>query len=208
MTTIRFPEMRENLRAFSESLADVDYQKRVWVDHEMPPSRGTFTDMVHFFYDDTTSAENPERCVGVFLRDRSEAEAARKVVEALDAIFADLGTSQPDGEYVASSDWPQVVPRQDRCSQPWVDWMKRRLILLHCTDEAGRAPRAASIKPATATVTVSETMRLCSRTLTPGRVAPQIRPIPLRTLLLVAHGSSASNSSSVHGHSAGIGGRG
>ncbi len=64
---------------------------------------------MHFYYDDTDLSQAPEECIGWFLRDQSEADAVRKVVNALEAVSADIGTSESDADYVNASGWPRVV---------------------------------------------------------------------------------------------------
>ena len=101
--------MRANLHAFSQSLSDEAYQRRVWVDRERPASRDSFSDVVHFFYDDTTLAEHPDQWVGLILRDASEVAAVRVLTAAIDVLFGKLGTEEADEVYVHAPDWPQVV---------------------------------------------------------------------------------------------------
>lgn len=109
MKSLRYPDMRANLHAFSQSLSDEAYQKKVWVDCERPASRDSFSDVVHFFYDDTTLAEHPDQWIGLILRDAAEVEAVRALTSAIDGIFAKLGTEETDEVYVHAPDWPQVV---------------------------------------------------------------------------------------------------
>ena len=77
MKPIWYPDMRANLQAFSESLADEAYQKRVWVERQPSKTQDNFADVAHFFYDDTTLASDPDQCVGWFLRDALEVAARR-----------------------------------------------------------------------------------------------------------------------------------
>ena len=86
-----------------------DYQRRVWVNGEMPPSRDCLDDVMHFYYDDTDLSRAPEECIGWFLRDQSEADGARKVVNAFEAVCNEVGTSDFDADYVNASGWPRVV---------------------------------------------------------------------------------------------------
>lgn len=109
--SLRYPAMRANLQAFSESLADEAYQERIWIEQQPSSVRDTFTDVVHFFYDDTTLADDPDKCVGLFLRDGTEVAAVRTLTSALDALFADLGTDRPDEAYLRAPGWPRVVSR-------------------------------------------------------------------------------------------------
>lgn len=109
MSPIRFPDMRANLHGFSESLSDEAYQKRVWIDHQPSAVRDSFTDVVHFFYDDTTLAEHPDQWVGLVLRNASEVDAVKALASAMDSLFAKMGTEEPDEVYIRSADWPHIV---------------------------------------------------------------------------------------------------
>lgn len=109
MNPIRFPDMRANLHGFSESLSDEAYQKRVWIEHQPSAVRDSFTDVVHFFYDDTTLAKQPEQWVGLILRSASEVDAVKTLISAMDLLFAKMGTEEPDEAYIRSADWPQIV---------------------------------------------------------------------------------------------------
>jgi hypothetical protein len=108
---IWYPAMRANLQGYSESLADEAYQKRVWIEHQPSEVCDNLTDVVHFFYDDTTLASDPDKCVGWFLRDTSEVAAVRALTSAMDTLFAELGTEQPDEAYLRAPGWQQVVGR-------------------------------------------------------------------------------------------------
>ena len=109
MNPIRFLDMRANLHGFSESLSDEAYQKRVWIERQPSATRDSFTDVVHFFYDDTTLAEHPDQWLGLILRNASEVDAVKALVSAMDVLFAKIGTEEPDEAYIRSADWPQVV---------------------------------------------------------------------------------------------------
>lgn len=102
--------MRADLRAFTESLADEACQNQVWIERRPSAACDTFTDVVHFFYDDTKLAADPDQCVGWFLR-AGEAGAVRALTSALDALFEELGTEQPDEAYLRAPGWPRVVQR-------------------------------------------------------------------------------------------------
>jgi len=106
---IRFPDMRANLHGFSESLSDEAYQNQVWIEHQLSATRDSFTDVIHFFYDDTTLAEHPDQWLGLILRNASEVDAVKALVSAMDLLFAKMGTEEPDETYLRSADWPQVV---------------------------------------------------------------------------------------------------
>lgn len=126
--SLLYPAMRSNLQGFSESLADESYQKKVWIEHQLPSTRDTFTDVIHFIYDDTTLAGDPQKCVGLFLWDASEVAAVRTLTSAIDALFAELGTDRPDEDYLQAPGWPRVV-----------DSAKKLVALLNLSDKEAAA---------------------------------------------------------------------
>lgn len=108
---ILYATMRLDLREYANSLRDEAHQKRVWIERLPSEKQDNFTDVVHFFYDDTTLATHPDKCVGLFLWDTSEVAAVRALTSAVDALFAELGTEQSDADYLRAPEWRQVVSR-------------------------------------------------------------------------------------------------
>jgi len=47
----------------------------------------------------------------LFLRNASEVAAVRALTSAVDALFAELGTEQPDEAYLLAPGWSQVMSR-------------------------------------------------------------------------------------------------
>ena len=111
MKEVLYPYMRLDLREYADSLRDEAHQKRVWIEHLPSEKQDNFTDVIHFFYDDTTLAAHPDKCVGLFLWDASEVAAVRALTSAVDALFAEFGTEQPDEAYLRAPEWSQVVSR-------------------------------------------------------------------------------------------------
>lgn len=107
--TLKYPEMRLDLVAYTGSLRDRDHQRKVWVLHQSGGRQDSFMDVVHFFFDDTKLAEEPATCVGVFLRDQPEADAVDAVVGALDEVLDQVGPGKADADYLAAPGWDRVV---------------------------------------------------------------------------------------------------
>jgi hypothetical protein len=111
MTDVRFPQMRAEAVDAVRSLADPDHQQRVWLRREYPQP-GYFDDLttnITILYDDTRVLEDPAATVGTVLRSEREVTALAPLAEALNAMFADLGTDRDDASYLKSSHWPEVV---------------------------------------------------------------------------------------------------
>jgi hypothetical protein len=111
MTEVRFPQMRADAVDAVRSLADPDHQQRVWLRREYPQP-GYFDDLttnITILYDDTRVLEDPAATVGAVLRSDREAAALAPLAEALDKMFAEMGTSCDDASYLNSAHWPAVV---------------------------------------------------------------------------------------------------
>lgn len=108
---LRYPNMREELISYLAELADPDLQK-CWLS-ELAAADGIpasqFDYAVHFLFDDTDLASDPEGCIGWYLYDKGEAVVVSKVTDALDVLFEVHGTNLPDGEYINAPEWPRVM---------------------------------------------------------------------------------------------------
>lgn len=108
---VKYPKMREELLETLRSLADREYQHKVWLEGDYPQEIecDSFDEVVHFLYDDTVLAENPDAAIGVIIEDEKEARLISAVCQAIDLVFEALGTGVSDEEYITSSEWTMVV---------------------------------------------------------------------------------------------------
>lgn len=108
---VKYPKMREELLETLRSLADREYQHKVWLEGDYPPEIecDTFDEVVHFLYDDTVLAENPDAAIGVIIENEKEARLMSAVCQAIDLVFEVLGTGVSDEEYIKSAEWTMVV---------------------------------------------------------------------------------------------------
>ncbi|MGL5059378.1 MAG: SCO4402 family protein [Microcoleus sp.] len=108
---VKYPKMREELLETLRSLADREYQDKVWLDGDYPPGIecDSFDEAVHFLYDDTVLSENPDGAIGVIIEDEKEARLMSAVCQAIDLVFEVLGTGVSDEEYIKSAEWTGVV---------------------------------------------------------------------------------------------------
>ena len=108
---VKYPKMREELLETLRSLADREYQHKVWLENDYPPGIecDNFDEAVHFLYDDTILAENPDAAIGVIIEDEKEARLISAVCQAIDLVFEALGTGVGDEEYIKSAEWTAVV---------------------------------------------------------------------------------------------------
>ena len=108
---VKYPKMREELLETLRSLADRDYQEQVWVKRDYPLGikYDCFDEAVHFLFDDTVLAENPDAAIGVIIDNEKEARLISAVCQAIDLVLEVLGTEASDEEYIKSSEWTMVV---------------------------------------------------------------------------------------------------
>jgi hypothetical protein len=105
---VEFPEMRDQVIASLQSLADPSHQEVRWGRYEEGVSY--FDDLtlnVHVLYDDCQVLPDPSRSVGAVLYE-DEVQALRGLNAALGPMLDDLRDS-PDSDYLADPRWPQVV---------------------------------------------------------------------------------------------------
>ncbi|MEN3540968.1 hypothetical protein AAH991_38045 [Microbispora sp. ZYX-F-249] len=111
MSEVRFPQARGDILSALSALASPEYQQRVWIERDYPREGyyDDFTLNINILYDDTCVLEDPEKAVGIYLKDRIEAAVLADLARALDALFAALGTERSDLEYMQSPLWRRVV---------------------------------------------------------------------------------------------------
>ena len=108
---IKYPLLRQQLFHTIGALADREYQRKAWVEKDFPPpiKYDCFDYAVHFLYDDTTLADSTEDALGSILASHDEVKAMRRLIAALEKVFAQTGTDATDEEYINSSEWDDVV---------------------------------------------------------------------------------------------------
>lgn len=115
-TDLKYPEMRSELMEYLSELADRDYQRQNWLPQNstdgIPRSQLDYS--VHFFLDDTSLLEEPERCIGFFLRDMEEANLAKQVSVLLKNLFKKYGVDMSDEEYIAKPEWSEIIAASQR----------------------------------------------------------------------------------------------
>jgi hypothetical protein len=108
---MKYPYVRRELIFNIRALADLDYQRRVWVNHELP--RVHFEDSLDMtfaaLFDDMGLDTHLDQAIGVFLNDNTEVQAIQRVAVELDAVLAEMDTRATDKEYINSGRWPRVL---------------------------------------------------------------------------------------------------
>lgn len=116
MIEVRYPDMRVQVVSSLESLADREYQQRVWIEKILPhPGYGDdFALAYSWLYEDLPIMDDPARFIGTILRDEVEAQVMLPLKGAIDRLHADLGYDRTDAEYLASPLWDDVVATAGR----------------------------------------------------------------------------------------------
>lgn len=116
---VQYPKMREELLETLRSLSDREYQHKAGLEGDYPPGieYDSFDEAVHFLYDDTVLAENPDAAIGVIIENENEARSIAAVCQAIDLVFDVLGTEASDEDYINSSGWISVVEAASKALQ-------------------------------------------------------------------------------------------
>jgi len=111
MSFLKYPMMRAELIEHLNALADIDYQRRVWVlgGSEGQIKHDEFDYAVHFLYDDTNLAHEPTSMIGEILIGSEEAVKISKLIEKLELIFVQYGTELSDADYIQLPEWADVL---------------------------------------------------------------------------------------------------
>jgi hypothetical protein len=113
---VNLPWQRDNLIYYLEILSDKAKQQQRWVEHIYPP--GVVYDhldyCIHFLYDDTALADDPEVTLGDILVNQDEANQVRSLIGTFEIVFDKLGMTKTDEEYINSPEWQGVVEAASR----------------------------------------------------------------------------------------------
>lgn len=110
MTELSSPHVRAQLINYLIGLADVEYQLANWqIFNHDKNTYDEFDYTVHFLYDDTCLANNPELAIGDSLYDREEVQAVTAIITVLEKIFGRYGLNLSDTAYIATPEWNEVI---------------------------------------------------------------------------------------------------
>jgi hypothetical protein len=105
---VKFPEMRDQVIASVQSLADPSHQKLRWGRYdECVNYFDNLTLNVHVLYDDCQVLPEPSRSIGAVLYE-DEVQALRDLHAALGPMLDDLQDSS-GSDYLADPRWSEVV---------------------------------------------------------------------------------------------------
>lgn len=108
---IKYPKLRAELLGYLQALSDVDYQKNCWIDRQCPSGikHDELDYAVHFLFDDTPLAKNPESSIGVILVDITEVNLIKDVTKSIENVFNIYGNGLSDEEYINKPEWACVL---------------------------------------------------------------------------------------------------
>jgi hypothetical protein len=110
LSELKYPSMREELIDYLRGLSDRDYQYQSWVYDKCPGGGHDELDYaIHFLFDDTDLATDPESDIGGFLLNKKEAELMANLIDRLNYIFDKYSLNLADREYIEKPEWEDVI---------------------------------------------------------------------------------------------------
>lgn len=108
---IDFPEMREELIEYIKELSDLEYQKRYWgkVNPTSPNFYNDFNQTIHFLYDDSNIAEDPDSWIGLVLISQEESSLIKTLHNRIECLFKSYGTKLSDEDYMNTLEWKNII---------------------------------------------------------------------------------------------------
>ncbi|MBU2714241.1 SCO4402 family protein [Zooshikella harenae] len=108
---MKYPAMRNELLSYLKDLSNWDYQNDCWVNGKCPygVEHDELDYAIHFLFDDTVLSDDPESLIGVFLRNKEEADSIRSLCNELQIVFEKYGTELSDREYINLVEWKDVL---------------------------------------------------------------------------------------------------
>ncbi len=107
LTKIEFPEKRRCLIDYIKGLSDYMYQKDYWgKSHpDNPNFYDDFSQAIHFLYDDSDIAEDPDSWIGLVLLSQDESNLVKQLNESLENLFDKYGVNLSDKEFMDKPEW-------------------------------------------------------------------------------------------------------
>lgn len=108
---IAYPDMRNYMIETIRTLADGDYQRRVWINGDMPKENyeDCFDFAINCLFDDLALNTDGEKAIGAILKDEVELTAVQNLVRILDSLIDKVGKDKPDTDFVNAQEWPAVL---------------------------------------------------------------------------------------------------
>ena len=108
---IRYPSLRLELMDSIEALSSKEIQENEWV-KGIPDNNGNISLLdytIHFLFDDTNLATDPNLSLGSFLYDQDEVIAMQKIIQKFDEIFEKYGVKIDTKYLIESPEWSELM---------------------------------------------------------------------------------------------------
>ncbi len=108
---MKYPEMRNDLVGYLGGLSSLSYQRACWANENCPEGikHDEFDYVIHFLFDDTTLSSEPEKWIGLCLRNDKEAELIKLICTKIENVLQKYGDELTDAEYIELPEWQVVV---------------------------------------------------------------------------------------------------
>ena len=109
---VRYPAMRREVVEALTYLSNPTYQRDVWLkDTSLPAGEFyAFDWAIHTLYDDADFEDDSTAAIGDVLCDHEEAEAIDRLMQSLEAVFAEVGSADaPIASLLSTREWSQVI---------------------------------------------------------------------------------------------------
>lgn len=120
--TVLYPALRNELILAVRSFADEEYQKKVWIQNQLPFKSygGCFETSMHMLLDDLSLNDDIEKVVGsvIYPHEVSTVKAfVSFLTHLMDKVHYNFtyGTYIPEVIYMQSPDWPKAVMLAKEC---------------------------------------------------------------------------------------------
>ncbi len=123
MTTVKYAWARRQVIDCIATLADFEYQSRVWIRHELPfPGYYDELDLqVHVLFDDFEVLPEPRAVDGDLLLPGAEVKRLRELGAVFDPMIERLSeVAESDEAYLSDPEWPEVVQLAQRCLSAFI----------------------------------------------------------------------------------------
>jgi|688.fasta_scaffold431661_2 hypothetical protein len=108
---VTYPEIRRELLHYIYALANTDYQYENWITRKSwsEDEKDSLDFCIHFLFDDTNLASDPEASIGILLLNKEEAGAINRITSALNEVLDSNGSDEEDLTYLRSPQWVKVI---------------------------------------------------------------------------------------------------
>ena len=109
---LKYKEVREALVSYIRSLADKNYQQKIWVNIEIPKNGyESNSNIVINGISDCIDWDFPEKSLGDILLNDEEIKLLKELLNLIDKVLDSLLYDVPDSKLIESEFWEKVVAK-------------------------------------------------------------------------------------------------